>query len=109
MKEWFAQIAVAMAPRERMLDAAARCVMDLGYQPSDCLIQQLRGPSIVDLDTVEVDRLLVLGEPCFEVTVRRTPMKDWTFTITTTPRLIAWPPAREGTPPGTSPPLMNGS
>lgn len=66
--------------------------MKLGYQPSDCLLQTLRGTDRLDTQSVEIHRLLVLGEPCFEVAVTRSAFFGYKCTYTTTPRLIAWPP-----------------
>lgn len=98
-RTWLAEIERIQAPRRQMMDDAARCVLALGYEPSECLLQMRRGTERIDEPSVEVDCLFVLGEPCFEVTVTRTPFVDWTCTYTTTPRLIAWPPARPPTAP----------
>lgn len=87
------QLAMLQVPRHAMMERAARHVMALGYEPSDCLLQLQRGTNRIDEPTVEVDRLCVLGEPCFEITVTRSPFVDFRCIVTTTPRLIAWPPA----------------
>ena len=76
------------------MEQAARVVFVLGYEPSDCVLEHVRDSSKLDKPSVEIDRLVVAGKPCFEVEVRRTPMSACEITYTTTPRLIAWPAPR---------------
>lgn len=91
--DYWTHIASITAPRTAMMEHAARLVMALGYEPHECLLRSVRGHGGMGTD-VEIDRLEVLGEPCFEVRVEMSPWVDHKRTYKTIPRVIAWPPFR---------------
>lgn len=79
-------------PRRLLMEQACAAVIALGYDPLNCLIEYRMGNNSIHETNVEVDRLIVAGTACFEVEVVRTPIVDLKFTVTTTPRFLAWPP-----------------
>lgn len=87
LKSIMAQRRAEWAPMEEF----AKYVLAIGYTPADCLIQTVRGTDSMDEPSVEIHRLLVRGEPCFEVTVTRSPMRDCKFTYTVEPKIIKLP------------------
>ena len=95
MSDLLCQIDHVMHPRRQLMEAAVRTVFMLGYDPDDCLIQNQLGIDRLDEPSIEVDRLIVCGQPCFEVEFKRSPIANFEITYTTTPRLIAWPSARQ--------------
>lgn len=92
--EMMAAIDYATRPGLHMMERACKHVHALGYEPSECLIQHHRTTATMPLgDSTERHLLLVLGEPCFEVTTRRE-WRDMKLLLTHTPRLIKWPEAK---------------
>jgi hypothetical protein len=88
------QVDHATRPADTLMEQAVRMVFVLGYEPADCRIDTVRGHDRLDTTSREIRLLLVLGNPCFEVKVRRSPIVDLKFSVTVTPRLHAWPPAK---------------
>jgi hypothetical protein len=86
------QIDHATRPASTLMEQAVRVVFVFGYQPADCCIETQGGLWTLADGSIETRRLVVRGSPCFEVRIHRSPMVDCKFTITVTPRLIAWPP-----------------
>lgn len=78
--------------RTALMEQFARYVITAGYLPSECLIQHctIRAHSF-DHGSEKIDRLLVRGEPCFEVRTVQSPMVDFKWTITVEPKVIKWP------------------
>lgn len=71
-----------------MLTEAVDHVTDLGYPVTDVSFETTDdGPS------KRTRTLLVRGVPCFEVTVETSTWHAGKATITTTPRVLAWPEA----------------
>lgn len=88
MEELYVQLDLAMRPRKEMLDVAVIYVLSLGYEPTDlCIIYD-------NEHGIETDRLFVRDELCFEVRVTRTEFIKGKSTITTEPKLYAWPTSK---------------
>lgn len=85
MDELYFQLNLAMRPRKDMIKVAVRYVLSLGYDPTDLRINYENDHGI------ETDHLFVRDELCFEVRVTRTEFVKGKSTITTEPKLYAWP------------------
>lgn len=87
-----AEFAKLWGARTNPMDRFMRYVIASGYSPSECLIQSCTYKvHSFDHGSEEIDRLLVRGEPCFEVRTVQSPMVDFKWTVTVTPKVIKWP------------------
>lgn len=92
-----AEVSRALAPASQLLEQAIRVVLARGYSTRDCQVVT-EGPLFPDPGRPTRHTLLVRREPCFEVEVTQTVViGDHSYVnITTTPKLIGWPPSLVG-------------
>lgn len=81
-----------------MFERAISYISDLGHSISDITLTRVDDPFVEGEPIRRRHRVLLQGEPCFEVVVESTPWQDFRCIVTSTPRVIAWPEAKGGTP-----------
>lgn len=87
MADRIAKYVAAESVWSDLMDSTARALMAMGIQPSDCLIEHIEDDQCRPVRRV----LKAYGQPVMEVLTERTPTGPYSWTVTHTPRFIAWP------------------
>jgi hypothetical protein len=70
-----------------LMESTVRVLLVMGVQPSDCLIEHFQDNLGRPIRRV----LKAYGQPVMEVLTERTSTGPYSWTVTHTPRFIAWP------------------